>query len=133
MKKVLKVIGIIIIVIIITNIYATFNTKCFANKATKGNTFDVTESPDSWKPKASNVSGDFQNMLDNITGLVRTIGVIVSVGTLSIIGIKYLIGSIEERAQYKQTLLPWLIGAIMVFSISTIPALIYDITKGMMT
>ena len=128
-----------VMVIIISNIYAVFNTTCLARYEAAeddGDTgdaqYDVTSSPGFWRPSQGNVANEFEGMLDNITGVMSTIGVIVSVGTLAVIGIKYLLGSIEERAQYKQTLVPWLIGAIMIFAITTIPGIIYDITKNIL-
>ena len=38
--------------------------------------------------------------------------------------------SVEEKATYKQTLLPYLIGAILLFTGSLIPQLIYDIMQN---
>lgn len=48
------------------------------------------------------------------------IGTITSVLALIIIGIKYMVGSVEEKAEYKKTMKPYLIGAVMVFSITNI-------------
>ena len=41
------------------------------------------------------------------------------------IGIKYMLGSVEEKAKHKQTLMPYLIGAVLVFSETTIPQILY--------
>ena len=41
-----------------------------------------------------------------------------------------MMGSVEEKATYKQTLLPYLIGAILLFTGSLIPQLIYDIMQN---
>ncbi len=60
-----------------------------------------------------------------ILGYIRNIGIILSVIILIVIGIKYMMGSVEEKANYKQTLLPYLIGAVLVFTGSLIPQLIY--------
>ncbi len=48
------------------------------------------------------------------------IGTITSVLALIIIGIKYMVGSVEEKAEYKKTMQPYLIGTVMVFSITNI-------------
>mgnify|MGYP004531230821 CR=1 FL=1 len=55
-----------------------------------------------------------------VIGLVQMIGTITSVLALIIIGIKYMVGSVEEKAEYKKTMKPYLIGAVMVFSITNI-------------
>ena len=67
---------------------------------------------------------------ESIIGIIRTIGVIASVVSLMGIGIKYMMASLEERAQYKETLKPYIIGAFLVFTLSLIPQIIYDIMKN---
>ena len=57
---------------------------------------------------------------NEIIGLVQMIGTITSVLALIIIGIKYMVGSVEEKAEYKKTMQPYLIGTVMVFSITNI-------------
>ena len=36
-----------------------------------------------------------------------------------------MLGSVEERADYKKTMIPYLIGAFMVFTVSLIPQIIF--------
>ena len=67
---------------------------------------------------------------EGIIGIIRTIGVVASVVALMGIGIKYMMASLEERAQYKETMKPYIIGAFLVFSLSLIPQIIYDIMKN---
>lgn len=69
---------------------------------------------------------DFANV---IIGGVQAIGSIVSVLALVMIGIKYMMGSVEEKAEYKETMINYIIGAILVFAISNISAIIYDWAK----
>ena len=65
-----------------------------------------------------------------IIGLLRGAGTVVSVIALIAIGIKYMMGSVEEKAIYKQTLMPYLIGAIFVFGITTILPIIIEVAKA---
>lgn len=65
-----------------------------------------------------------------IIGLIRGAGTVVSVIVLIIIGIKYMLGSVEEKATYKQTLMPYLIGAVFVFGITTILPIIIEVAKA---
>ena len=39
-------------------------------------------------------------------------------------------GSAEERADYKKTMIPYIIGAILVFSMTTLPMIIYNIMNS---
>ena len=61
------------------------------------------------------------------------VGVIVSVITLMVLGIKYMFGSIEEKAEYKKTAIYYIIGAVLIFSGTTVPNILYIITTGLKT
>ncbi len=65
-----------------------------------------------------------------ILGVIQVVGVVVSVIMLMAIGIKYMLGSVEEKSEYKKTLIPYLIGAVLVFSGTTIPNIIYLIARS---
>ena len=60
-----------------------------------------------------------------IVGLIRVIGTIASVGMLIVLGIKYMMGSAEERAEYKKTLFPYFIGAVLMFGATNLTQIIY--------
>ena len=55
---------------------------------------------------------DASNFLYN---LLLGIGIIIAVIVGSILGIKYMVGSAAEKAEYKETLLIYLIGCIVIF------------------
>ena len=61
-----------------------------------------------------------------ILGTISTIGIVISVLTSMILGIKYMFGSVEEKADYKKTLIPITIGIIMISAIFTIVDIIYS-------
>lgn len=62
-----------------------------------------------------------------IIGALQIIGTVISVVALGILGIKYMLGSVEEKAEYKKTLKPYIIGAVMVFGITNILAIVVQI------
>ena len=62
---------------------------------------------------------------------MQIIGTILSVTVLIVLGIKYMLGSVEERAEYKKSMMPYLIGAIMIFGITNIVALIAGISENL--
>ena len=41
-----------------------------------------------------------------------------------------MFGSVAERATYKETLVPYLVGAILLFSVVNIVKIIYEIIKS---
>ena len=65
------------------------------------------------KPPTGN---EIQDVGGRILGVLQTVGVILAVIILVVLGIKYMFGSIEEQVKVKETLFPYLIGCIVVFS-----------------
>ena len=81
-----------------------------------------------YKPPVTN-SYLLMNMAGKILGYISIIGVVVSVVTVAIVGIKYLLGSVEEKAEYKNRTITFLVGAFLVFSVTTVPNAIYVLTN----
>ena len=68
------------------------------------------------------------NVGNSIITILTTIGIVLSVIVLIILGLKYMMGSLEERAEYKKSMMPYIIGAALVFAASTIAGVIYRIS-----
>lgn len=66
--------------------------------------------------------GDVRTVGASAISIIAIIGSAVAVISLIILGIKYMSGSVEERATYKKTLIPYVIGAILVFGGATLIA-----------
>lgn len=138
MKKISKFSLIIITIFIITNLIVINNSYGAALKNLPGNFYKNKENkssdvinPDDYKPVDLLEDQGTLNMANKIIGAFQAIGNIVSVLALVIIGVKYMIGSIEEKAEYKKTMINYIIGAILVFAISNISAAIYNFTKNL--
>ena len=69
---------------------------------------------------------EIQNVGQSIVGILQTVGIVLSVIVLIVLGIKYMMGSAEEKAEYKKTLLPYFIGAIFVFGAGAITTVIFN-------
>ncbi len=80
--------------------------------------------PDDYKPPQISSGGKLATIGNKIIGGIQYLGSIISVIVLIIIGIKYIIGSTEEKAEYKETMVPYVIGAVFVFAVSNILAVI---------
>lgn len=112
MKKMSKIIVMILIVfMIVANIVPVFAAK--DPILYNGNTSDVN-------------TDKIDNLGQDIISIVSTIGSVVSVIVLIVLGIKYMMGSAEEKAEYKKTLLPYIIGAALVFAASTIASVVFN-------
>lgn len=62
-----------------------------------------------------------------IVNVLSTVGTVIAVAGIMILGIKYMMGSIEEKAEYKKTMIPYLVGCIFIFCIPKIVSIIYGI------
>ena len=60
-----------------------------------------------------------------IVGIIQIVGTIAAVAMLMVLGIKYMMGSSEERAEYKKTLFPYVIGAVLIFAAVNLTQIIY--------
>lgn len=58
---------------------------------------------------------ELQDTADFLYNLLLGIGIIVAVIVGMVIGIKFMTGGIEEKAEYKQLLLPYLVSCAVVF------------------
>ena len=59
---------------------------------------------------------DMKIQINQIYNILLALGVGLSVLVGAILGIKYMFGSIEEQVKVKETLFPYLIGCIIIFS-----------------
>ena len=114
MKNVTKKIILITLAILIFNILL-FNLNNVAAFSVTDLTGDTSQ------------TGQISNIGNNVITIISTIGSIISVIVLIIIGIKYMIGSVQEKAEYKKTLMPYFIGAVLVFAASTIAGIVYNV------
>lgn len=64
---------------------------------------------------------------NKVVQIISTIGSILSVIVIIVLGIKYMMGSVEEKATYKKTLLPFIIGAAFIFAASIIANIVYNV------
>ena len=78
-----------------------------------------------------NIKGDrnntdtVQNIGQQVLGIVQVVGSIAAVIVLVVLGIKYMMGSAEEKAEYKKTMIPYIIGAVFIFAATNLASMIY--------
>ena len=70
------------------------------------------------------------NLGKTIVTIMQTVGIVVAVVVLLVLGIKYMIGSAEEKAEYKKTMIPYLVGAILIFASTTIVNVVYNLANS---
>ena len=111
-----KKIFIIFVIILINILICNFN----AVKADSGLTSVITGGDDFINAgKGDNTTsidyGKLQNTSNEIYNILLTCAVIVAVIISAILGIKFMLGSMEEKAQIKEKLIPYVIGCVIIF------------------
>ena len=67
---------------------------------------------------------------NKIATILRAIGTVLLVVVLMVLGIKYMMGSAEEKAEYKKTMIPYVIGAVVLFGASALAGAIVQLAQG---
>lgn len=86
---------------------------------------DATITPKDLNKQVRNTT-QMKPILSSVLNLTSIIASAISIIVLICLGIKYMVGSVEQKATYKKTLLPYVIGASFVFGASTIASVIYN-------
>ena len=110
MMKLSKVLSVIVMVVILSTI--------------AGN-FVLAVDPGNIKGTPGAGATSVTNLGQQIVGIIQVVGSIAAVAVLIVLGIKYMMGSTEEKAEYKKTLIPYLIGAVLIFAASNIASIVY--------
>ena len=109
LNKILSVAVIIVMLIFTVNTYV-----------------NAIPSPNSIKPDTNITSNTIELAGNKIVAILQTVGVVLSVVILIVIGIKYMMGSAEEKAEYKKTFMPYIVGAALIFAASLFAQVAFD-------
>ena len=122
MKKSVKIISTVLIAIMLI---AMFSSVAYAAENGPESALDALKQPD------YSDQNDIQNLGKRIVGVIQIAGVVIAVVVILVIGIKYVIGSAEEKAEYKKTMIPYIVGAILIFAGATIVNVLYSMIIGL--
>ena len=59
--------------------------------------------------------GKIKDVSDTVYNILLTIGVVVAVLVGAVLGIQFMTGSMEDQAKVKESLIPFVVGCIIVF------------------
>ena len=117
MKKSLKFIATILLALMLTFTFA--QPISFAEADPISTIIDNTKA-DTTKVE----SGNATTIAQTVTSWILVISIVVSVVVLMYTGLKFIVGSTQEKAEYKKSLVPLIIGiAIVLFSTTIIKVL----------
>lgn len=83
---------------------------------------DILDKIDSYD-KPSDLDSATSNKIETAASKVLTaitnVGIVASIIIIAVLGVKYMLGSVEEKAEFKKDMIPYLIGACLLFGVTT--------------
>ena len=78
-------------------------------------------------------TSDLTKVGNNIVTIIQVVGIVIAVIVLLIIGIKDMMGSASEKAEYKKTMIPYIVGAVLIFAGTSLVRVIYSLSTSVST
>ena len=78
-------------------------------------------------------TNDLTKVGNNIVTIIQVVGIVIAVIVLLVIGIKYMMGSASEKAEYKKTMIPYIVGALLIFAGTSLVRVIYSLSTSVST
>lgn len=123
MKKIITILLLVPILLVIFNI-----NNVYADDITDPTTVINSMSG----AKASNMASadnNIGNIINTVIGLLQVAGTGISVVVVSVLGIKYLLASPSEKADTKKSIMPIVIGCVLLFGAVNIMAAVSDMAS----
>ena len=76
--------------------------------------------------------GEEKTLVDKanvIASAIRNIGIVIAVIALMVIGIKAMVGSVEDKAEYKKSIPGYIFGVVLIVAMTCIPSIIMTFVK----
>ena len=120
MKKTMKILAVLLVAILLI----TFTTNVFAATGTAVKPSDLDEKIDFG---SSDDTDSLMKKAGKIMGMIRNISAIAAVIIIMVLGVKYMLGSVEEKAEYKKSFMPLIVGIVLVVAATSIATFIFGI------
>lgn len=111
-KKYFKILKIVLLFLII--VFLIYNSYSYAD-------LDVSSTADEFIQAGASAPSTGENRtamnsaISDIAGLLTGLGIIVAVVIAAVLGIQFMIGSVEQQAKVKDAIIPYLVGCVVVF------------------
>lgn len=120
MKRTAKILTVLLIAIVLI----TFASNVFAATGTAVKPGDLEGKIDYGKADDTN---SLMTQAGKIMGMMRNVAIIAAVIIIMVLGIKYMLGSVEEKADYKKSFVPLIVGIVLVVAATSIATFIIGI------
>ena len=118
MKKTMKMISVALIIMMVL---ITLSNSVFA----------IEDAIDGMR--STSVNPSVTSFGNRIVSLIQTLGIVIAVVVILILGIQYMMGSAEQKAEYKKTMIPYLVGAVLIFAATSIVKVVYQLSQTLVS
>lgn len=129
MKKVMYVTLILAVLLVGVNI----NTNVYASKHTAGEV--ITEADGFIDTGASGAAGlipeqNLKDLSDTVYNILLVVAIVVAVLLGAILGLKFITEGVEGKAEVMKSLIPYVVGCVVVFGSFTIWKIVVTVLQG---
>lgn len=117
MNKTIKIISTLVIALVLV---ATLSQTILAIETTI-NSLD--------NGKAATGTSKITTKAQTLLATIRNISAIIAVFVIVFLGIKYMMGSVEEKAGYKKSFIPLIVGVVLVVAATTIASFLFTLAE----
>lgn len=118
MKKTMKILTVLLLAIVLI----TFATNVFAADSGALDPKNITAS-------YGTSDGGLPEKAGKIMGMIRNVAAIAAVIIIMVLGVKYMLGSVEEKAEYKKSFVPLIVGIVLVVAATAIASFIFNMAE----
>lgn len=118
MKKTMKILTVLLLAIVLI----TFATNVFADDGGALDPKNITAS-------YGTSDGGLSEKAGKIMGMIRNVAAIAAVIIIMVLGVKYMLGSVEEKAEYKKSFVPLIVGIVLVVAATAIASFIFNMAE----
>ena len=129
MKKLVKITFVILILIVILGDLSIIKAASFSISDLFEKSKDFEEAGSSGVIEPIDPD-DVTPLSNSIFTILQIIAIAVALAMVAVLGIKYMTGSIEARAEVKKTLVPYIAGALVALGAFTIWKVVVDILQN---
>lgn len=129
MKSILRITTVLILLLMIFT-YLPHNAYAMDGLMSSADSFIQIGEQENAKNQAID-EGALKSTSDYIYNILFTIAIVLSVAIGMIIGIQFMVGSADEKAKVKETLVPYVVGVFVVFASFTIWKIVVTIGSSL--
>ena len=118
MKKTLKILSVVLLSVAMLFVFAQ-PVSLAAGRGDVNGTIALTEGGNQMSNEVGSIAGTIINWIWGIS-------IIVAIIVVMVIGIKFIIGGTQEKAEYKKSLMPVAVGVILVVFATTLVKFLFS-------